>query len=289
MFRLSGFGDEISANLTEQMDVLESEGIKFIDFRGVNNKGVLDLTDQEAKVIREQLISRGFGISAIASPIGKISITDDFSRHLERFKRAMYLAQFFGTPYIRIFSYYIPKGEPPENYRSEVIRRMAEKVKLAEKEKIILLHENESGIYGNTHVRCLDILDSINGTAGPRGSAHLAAVFDPANFVVEGERPYTDCFGRLKKYVVYLHIKDARMIPTKTGASVKDTPVIMPAGEGDGQIKEILAELKTAQFDGFVSLEPHLSFAGSASGFTGSDLFKKAIRSLKGILAGLEE
>lgn len=267
MFTLTGFGDEISPKLSEQMDVLESEGIKFIDLRGVNDKNVLDFSDREAEEVKKQMTDRGFGVSAIASPIGKIKITDDFLAHLDKFKKAIHFARFFKTSYIRLFSYYIPDGEEPEKYRSEVMNRMKEKTKLAKQSDVILLHENESGIYGNTGKRCQEILETVN-------SSHLRAIFDPANFVVEGQRPYTDCFDLLKKYIVYMHIKDANM----------KTKAICPAGEGDGQIKKVLADLRAAGFDGFVSLEPHLSFAGSSKGFSGGDLFKKAIQALKKII-----
>jgi len=100
MFKLTGFGDEISFYLEEQMDVLESEGIKHIELRGVGTKGVLDLHNEDIKEIKEQLDARGFAISAIASPIGKIGIEDDFDPHLERFKKAMDVAHAFETPYI---------------------------------------------------------------------------------------------------------------------------------------------------------------------------------------------
>lgn len=38
MVTLTGFADEISPHLEEQMNVLESEGISHIEFRGVNEK-----------------------------------------------------------------------------------------------------------------------------------------------------------------------------------------------------------------------------------------------------------
>lgn len=268
MFILTGFGDEISPDLNEQIKIFKKEGINYLELRGVNNKNVLDLNNKEIKEIKEALDKNNIKISAIGSPVGKIGINDNFIEHLEKFKRALYLAKFFNTPYIRIFSYYIPENENPRKYRDEVIRRMRVKTELAAKENIILLHENESKIYGNISNRCRDILDTVN-------SKNLKAIFDPANFVVEGEKPFTDCFDKLVNYVLYLHIKDARF-----GKSVH----ITPAGEGDGEIKEILNALKQRNFNGFLSLEPHLSMAGSMSGFTGPELFMKASQALKKVL-----
>jgi len=270
MFKLTGFGDEISFYLEEQMDVLGSEGIKHIELRGVGAKGVLDLDNEDIKGIKEQLGARGFAISAIASPIGKIGIEDDFDPHLERFKKAMDIAYAFETPYIRLFSYYIPAGEDPAKYRSEVMRRMAKKAELAEKENIIILHENERDIYGNTGDRCQDILQTVN-------SPNLKAIFDFGNFVVEKQKPFTQCFEKLVDYIVYVHVKDVKWVGGKA--------IITPAGEGEGEIKEGLAALKERGYEGFLSLEPHLRRQAAFSGFSGPALFKTAVQALKKILS----
>jgi len=41
MIRLSGFADEISPDLNEQLNTLESLGLKYFEFRGVWGKNVL--------------------------------------------------------------------------------------------------------------------------------------------------------------------------------------------------------------------------------------------------------
>ncbi len=51
--------------------------------------------------------------------------------------------------YIRMFSFFIPHGEEPLRYRDEVIRRWKSFIKAAEGSGVVLLHENESGIYGD--------------------------------------------------------------------------------------------------------------------------------------------
>ena len=66
---------------------------------------------------------RGFGLSALGSPIGKIRITEPFDNHLLRFGRALDLADFYQTPRIRVFSFYIPPGEDPADHRDEVMRQ----------------------------------------------------------------------------------------------------------------------------------------------------------------------
>ncbi len=242
MIKLSGFGDEISPDLNEQLRVLDSLSIRHLELRGVNNQGVLELSEEEIKGIRKTLGEKDFKVSCIASPIGKIKITDDFNSHLKGFKRAIELAHYFATPYIRVFSYYPPEGGDILEHRDEVMERIKRKTEIAEKEKVVLLHENEADIYGEKPKDCLDILKTVN-------SANLRCLFDPANFVCAGVRPYQDAYPLLKEYTTYLHIKDAKHSANET--------LITPAGEGDGEIKEILLALKKSDYKGFLSLEPH--------------------------------
>ncbi len=270
---LTGFGDEISPELKEQLEVMEGEGIKYLEIRGVWGKNILDLTDEELRKVKQILEDKGFKISAVGSPIGKIGIKDDFEEHLRKFRKALDIAKFLGTHYIRIFSYYIPENDPPEKWRDEVMDRMREKVKLAEREDIVLVHENERGIYGDIPSRCQDILKTIN-------SPYLRANFDPANFVFENIRPYTQGYPLLRRYIAYVHVKDARHENGKV--------VCVPAGEGEGEMEEVLRSLKEEGYRGFLSLEPHLSQAGKFTGFSGPENFRIAVRALKKILKKLD-
>ncbi|MCK9222899.1 MAG: sugar phosphate isomerase/epimerase [Limnochordia bacterium] len=271
MVTLSAFADEIHPDLTVQMDELEKNGIRYIELRGVDGKNVKDLGKDEVKRIKEQLDQRGFGISSIGSPIGKIGIQDDFGPHFDDFKRIVDTALALSSKYIRIFSFFIPAGDDPKYFRDDVMERISRFVEYVEGTGVILLHENEKGIYGDTGERNLDILRTID-------SPLLRAVFDPANYVQCKEHPYEDCFTKVQEYVAYVHIKDALL----------ENGRVVPAGAGDGDVKRVLAELFKAGFDGFLSLEPHLQAAGTMSGFSGPDLFKVAVDALKSILKELD-
>ncbi|NLY29208.1 MAG: sugar phosphate isomerase/epimerase [Firmicutes bacterium] len=270
MMKLSGFADEISPVLDEQLRVLEEEGIRHLELRGVWGKNVVALDDGEVKRIRKSLDAGGFRVSAIGSPIGKIGIEDPFPPHLDDFRRILDIAAALDAGYIRIFSFYIPEGKPPEIYRNQVLDRLSAMLEAAEGSQVMLLHENESGIYGNTAERCKDLLDSL-----AKGS--FRAIFDPANFIQQQQKPFTHCYPLLKDYVEYCHIKDAVMADGK----------VVPAGEGDGEIPELLQVLSDKGYTGFLSLEPHLAVAGRAGGYSGPELFRKAAGALKQILDDL--
>jgi sugar phosphate isomerase/epimerase len=59
---------------------------------------------------------------------------------------------------------------------------------------------------------------------------------------------------------------------------------VVPAGEGDGQVRETLAALRDSGFEGFISLEPHLARSSRYGGFSGPEGFTRAARSLRLIL-----
>ncbi|EMS73404.1 sugar phosphate isomerase/epimerase family protein [Ruminiclostridium cellobioparum] len=226
-FILSAFADEIDPMLTTQMNILDKHGIKYIEMRGVNKKNLVEHTLEEVREIKKQLDEKGFRISAIGSPIGKIKITDGFESHLGLFRHTIEIAGILDTKYIRMFSFFIPRGEKPESYRDEVVGRWRRFVDAAKGTGLTLLHENEKDIYGDTPKRCLDLLETLD-------CSYVKAVFDPANFVQCDVEAYPEAYQLLKKHIAYIHIKDALY---------KDHSVV-PSGHGDGKVRSILTELK---------------------------------------------
>jgi sugar phosphate isomerase/epimerase len=268
VWTLTGFADEISPELDEQLDTLAEEFIRYMELRSVWNTNVLDLTDEELESVRAAAAERGIGISSIGSPIGKVSITDPFGPHLERLRRALHVAGVMESPYVRVFSFFIPEGDEPDLFREEVLERMGTLAGEAEEAGITLLHENEKEIYGDVPSRCLEILKGVDSPA-------LRAAWDAGNFVQCGiSRPYTEGYESLRPYIEYVHVKDA----------LSDSGKVVPAGEGDGEIPETLSALRASGFDGFFSLEPHLASAGTYSGFSGPELFRKAASAFKELL-----
>lgn len=243
-FIITGFSDEIDSDITKQFEHLNKLNINYFEPRGINEKNIADLNDDEVSKLLSEMKKYGIKVSSIGSPIGKIGIEDDFEAELKRLDRVITIAKALGTSFIRIFSFYNHNGISNEKFRDEAIARLKQMTALAEKRNITLLHENEKEIFGENAVNCLDILKSVN-------SDSLKAVFDPANFVQCGQDTL-EAFDMLKDYVVYIHIKDA--LPDG---------MVVPAGYGAGNVKAILTKLAADGYKGFLSLEPHLgSFKG---------------------------
>ena len=275
---ISCFADEIDPSVDKQTALMEELGIGWVEFRSGDGKGVADYTLEEAEALMRRLEEKKIRVSAVGSPIGKIRITDDFAPHLEKLAHVAELAKIWNTPYIRSFSFFIPQGEKPENFRDEVYRRMDRMVELAASKNLILLHENEKDIYGDIAPRRLELMEKFRGES-------LKATFDFANFIQCGQDTM-EAYEMLKGHIAYVHVKDALF----------DGGRVVPAGQGDGNLRRIFGLLDEAGFDGFLSLEPHLAdFAGLSGleknaqerGRTDTEAaFVTAYEALQGLLCG---
>ena len=239
-FILTGFSDEISSDFTEQLAQINKLRIGYIEIRGANGKNITDHTIEEVKTLKKELDAAGIKVSAVGSPLGKIQISDPFEPHFALFKHTVEIAGILDTKNIRLFSYFMDTSRADE-YVDEVVKRTKAFCEYVEGTDIMLLHENEKGIYGDTPERCLELYKTIN-------SPNFHLIFDPANFVQCGVETWPHAFNMLKNYVVYMHIKDA----------VAKTGEVVPSGFGDGHIREIIEKLYKRGYEGFLSLEPHL-------------------------------
>ena len=277
---ISGFADEYSPSFDQQLAALNRLGVTHIELRGIDSVNVSDLTDEKLREVRAKLSEAGIRVSSIGSPIGKIGIEDDFPVHMEKLKRTLEIQKELSAPYLRMFSFYLPKGADPAGYRSEALDRLGAMTEEAKRWDAVLLHENEKAIYGDTAARCLDIMRELS-------CENFRAVFDFANFIEVGQ-PTMEAYELLRPYIEYVHIKDAT-------ADKK----IVPAGHGAGQVSEILGRLLGSGFRGFLSLEPHLTdFAGLAaleqdpqkrgSAMSAGEAWELALSSLREILSRLD-
>lgn len=270
MIRLSAFGDEIAPDLDQQLAGFKNEGIRYLDLRSAWNTNVLDLSDEQVAEIKRRLDEAGIRVAAIGSPVGKVPIQTPLDEEMARLDRAIFLAGAFGTPYIRIFSFYPPSGAPIGEWRDEVLRRLRAMADRASEAGVILLHENDTGLYGDTIERCVDVMEQVGGP-------HFGAVLDPQNFVNSGERSYPDGYEAMRPWIRYVHVKD-----TVPGQGM------VPAGEGAAGWLEILQRLRADGYDGFLSLEPHLAAGGPYGGFSGQQLFHRAAQALRELLQAMD-
>lgn len=238
-FILSGFSDEIASNIKVQFEGLKKLGIKYFEPRTIGEKNIIKLDDGEVAALKNQMNDYGIKVSSIGSPIGKIKLTDDFENHFCEFKRTVEIAKALECGYIRMFSFFVEENEA-DGAENEVVQKISKMVSYAEDNGVVLLHENEKGIYGNIARRCKNLFDRIK-------SENFKAVFDFSNFV-ECSQNTLEAYDMLKEHIAYIHIKDCL-----NGGGV------VPAGYGDGNLKYILSDAAKNGYEGFLSLEPHLT------------------------------
>ena len=269
MIRLSAFADEADASLSGQIEALRRNQVGYIELRGINGTNISAVTEEEAKGYAKELARAGIKVWSIGSPIGKIKITDDLDEHISLLCHICRLANIFGTDKVRMFSFY-------EAYESEdvvfsTLRRM---VDVAREYGITLFHENEKEIYGDRLERIEKIMANVEG---------LSYIYDPANFIEVGERP-EDTMPALHSKTGYFHIKDAMW----------ESKGIVPAGEGDGRIDELVDMI--GERDVILSVEPHLAVFDGYSEFdktemknrfrysSNNEAFDAAISAIKAVL-----
>lgn len=247
--KISGFSDEIAESVKEQFEALNRLGIGYFEPRGIDGKNISSLSDEEVAALKEKMAQYGIKASSIGSPVGKVMLEEDFAPHFALFARTVQIAKMLDAKYIRMFSFYHQGGDAwTAEERDEVLRRLKQMIGYAKEQGVVLLHENEKDIYGDTADRCLDLMQELS-------CEHFKAVFDPANFVQCGQDTKY-AYSVLKDYIAYMHIKDAK---------AADGGVVV-AGDGDGNVEYVLSELFNSGYEGYLSLEPHLgSFAGLAA------------------------
>lgn len=240
MFILSGFLDEYSSDFTEQLEGAKRLEMHNIELRFVDGVNVANLSEEKVNEIKVILKKENVRVSAIGSPIGKISLDDDFDEHLDTAEKIFKTAKELDCKLIRIFSFYL-NGRTREESFELVVKRLQKLLNLADKFSLTLCLENEEGLYGESPESCLELCEYFKGK--------LRTVFDMGNFLLCGYEPYKVAYDLLKEYIEYFHIKDA----LKDGA-------IVPCGEGDAEIEKILKDYKSnyPNKNVYVSSEPHL-------------------------------
>ena len=96
---------------------------------------------------------------------------------------------------------------------------------------------------------------------------NFKCTFDFANFVQVGSDTLK-AYEALKPYIEYVHIKDA----------LYSNGAVVPPGLGDGNLEKILGMLKADGYEGYISLEPHLSHFQGLEALEGGKSVDKSVK-----------
>ena len=268
-FTLSAFGDEIADDVDEQLRVLHELDIGYLELRSAWGTNVHELTDEEVGRLIERCEAHSIRVSCIGSPIGKTPINGPIEKVVEDLNRIIDISEMLCTDRIRVFSFY-PETDGQQAARiDESISRLRVMSELAGERDAVLLLENEGGLVGDTPERCQMIVEGVS-------SPNLRYVWDTGNYPQMGFASSVDIgWPLLAEHTVCVQVKDCRI----------SDGTITVAGEGDGQVSELLQNLRNAGYVGFLALEPHLLVAGQRGGFSGAEGMKMAADALRRLMA----
>ncbi|MCC7192548.1 MAG: TIM barrel protein [Phycisphaeraceae bacterium] len=248
---LSGFADEAGEASDVQITVIKRAGFRHIDLRGIDGHNISQLPLNKAEDIQRKLAAANISVAMFGSPIGKIDITDDMQMDLAKLTHLGKLSEIFSCKAVRIFSYFNKTNRPLAEWQSESLTRLKMLRELAEELGLVLYHENESHIFGDTSKNVRVIAREIRGDAKPGEAGAFRMIFDFDNFNRTGKDAWT-IWQELRDYTDAFHLKDSDV----SGQHV-------PVGAGVGRVREILADALSRQWHGPLSLEPHLQHSAA--------------------------
>lgn len=260
--KLTGIGDEAGAPLAAQIEATQALGWRHLEMRNVQigdgpARNLHDLDDEEFAQVEEALAAAGIGVCGFGSVIGNWAhrIEDDFAITEAEIARAIPKMRRLGTTLVRIMSYKPRLREDgtdePDQMEAERFRRLREIKRRFDDAGLTCVHENCMNYGGMSISHALRVLDAVPG---------LRWVFDTANPCFNEDRdnpghrqdPWT-FYQAVRPAISHVHIKDGRW-----NAAKKDLDYTMP-GEGEGQVRRIVEDLVRTGYDGFLSIEPHIS------------------------------
>ncbi len=234
---LSGFCDEASVVFAEQVAVAKRAGLSTLDVRIIEGRNIADLTSAEVAPLAAAVRTANLRVGCLGSAIGKIDMADDFAIDLARLERIAGHAEALDCRCVRVFSTFNKGGVPMAQWREVALKRLSALGTRAQTLGLTLMVENERHLYGDRLPQMLDIARE----------SGLGLIFDFDNFHQSGDDPWANWLV-LKPFVRAFHLKDSNA-----------DCVHVPFGSGAGKAREILSDAKGRDWNGLLSLEPHLA------------------------------
>ncbi len=264
---LTGFADEASADFATQIKATKELGWKYIECRNINGKNLATLTDEEFDAMCAQLSEAGVSINCFGSGVanwGKHPRSDaDFQASLDELNGALPRMKKLGIKIMRGMSFKTPfQEEEPDNPELEAIifKKVRQLVEICADNGIIYGHENCMNYGGLSFKHTLKLLEKVN-------HENLKLIYDTGNPTFNyrwiGEKPYPtqsswEFYRNVREFVVYVHIKDAICIEEPRMDCVRPKCTFTYAGDGEGDVRAIVTDLRKRGYDGGFSMEPHL-------------------------------
>ena len=256
---LSGFTDEAADDIGGQIRALKTLGWKCFEARSINGVNIHDLDESAFKETCAAMEEAGIKINCFGSTIANWGspVDGDFAATMAAVKRAVSRMKHLNVPLIRIMSFAVicdEKKRPlPDQKEEKRFYQLREICGAFLDAGITPVHENCFNYGGMSWEHTLIMLDAVPG---------LKLVYDTGNpgLTPDFRKPYPypnqdsfETWEHLKAHVVHIHIKDGRR-----NAQSGEESYFFP-GEGDCEVKKILADAIAGGYSGSFSIEPHMA------------------------------
>jgi len=253
--KLTGFADEASRDLDQQIEATRAIGWDAISARMIGEHNLHELPEDEFERAAARLEEAGIKVPELGSLIGNWgkSIDSDFDLTLAEIERAIPRMKRLGTKLVRIMSY-AQNSWGEDQQEQERFRRLREIVKRFDDAGLTALHENCMNWGGFSPEHTLRLVEEVPG---------MKLIFDTANPISQRDRskpepfPWQDAlefWEKVRDHVAHIHVKDARY-----AADDGIEPEYTMPGEGDARLREILSDAKARGYDGWIAIEPHVA------------------------------
>lgn len=242
---ISFVNNEFSTNIDEVIAFAKKNDLKYVELSKIGEKDIVDLSFNEASELSAKLSSSGILVSAIASPFLKWSTKkQDFSimgenvtSEEEYFTKLMDLADIFGAPNIRIYSYF-----KEDISLDDLGNKLDIYSQMALDRGIALLLENDGMCNIDNVNKMHQLLEIYN-------FSNIFPLINMGNIVATSDDYKPQELQDLVNTCQYFHITDY-------DSELKRNVVI---GEGDIDYESILAD-KFSDICTILSLEPHTGY-----------------------------
>ena len=243
--QISFINDEFS-NIDDALAFARKNKLRYIELRKINNKNITELTKEEAFTLAEKISAAGILVSALSSPflrwkegtqdlsIGDIQTTSE----KEYFIALMDLADIFGAPNIRIYSYFKYENLPIE----DLGKKLDTYSQIALERGINLLLESDN-------LCNIDTINKMHQLFELYGFSNIFPLLDLGNTLASGDDFKPQELQDIINKCLYFHIKDY-------DADLKRFVVI---GEGNIDYENILAD-KLTETETIFSLDTHTGY-----------------------------
>ena len=252
---LTGFADEAAHGIEGQIRATRELGWRCIESRNIDGVNIHNLSDAAFEAAAGKLEAAGVQVNCFGSAIANWAkdVRKPFDVDLQETARAIPRMQRLGTKLIRIMSYPPFADRPLDDQMAGVrVARLRELTRRFLDAGIQPVHENCMNYGGMGWPFTLKMLENVPG---------LKLVYDTGNPISTDDKskpkPYPkesswEFYSHVKEHIVYIHIKDGHF------DTAKNDLVCTWPGEGNGDVRRILADLLASGYDGGISIEPHM-------------------------------